>query len=394
MLPWAGALVVSWVVTSLAAPLLRGLAIKRDIVDEPDEARKAHGRAVPMLGGAAILVGVIAGLAAAVVWASLMAEVTGDTATIPAFPWTVVLGCAVITITGLVDDVWGVIPRIKVGGQLIAAAALAYQSNLGVALVSYVNTSLGIAPPSAVVYALGAVVLGLFIVGGCNAINLLDGLDGLATSVSAIAAAGLLIVAAISSRGVLFGEASMSPEMAAALLAPVLLSLTTLGSTLGFLPWNRSPARMFLGDSGSLLLGYLLVAAVLHLVKVGADGLTPVMAGLVVVALPCADTALAIVRRVAARRWITVPDRLHLHHLLVARGISERAAVSAICVLAIIAAILGAIVAASPRGRAVVIFAGVYGVITLVAIVMGARQARVLRAETGETASDSARVNE
>lgn len=382
MLPWLGALAVSWIACSAAAPLLRTLALKHGILDEPDEARKAHGRAVPMLGGAAILVGVVAGLAAAVAWASLMAQVTGDTAAVPAFPFTVVLGCVVIAITGLVDDVWGVIPRIKVGGQLIAAAALAYESDLGASLVSELAGLCGHTPSPAIIHSLGAVVVGLFIVGGCNAMNLLDGLDGLATGVSAIAAAGLLIVAAVTSRSVLLGESAMSPEMAAGLLAPVLISLTTLGAAVGFLPWNRPPARMFLGDSGSLLLGFLLVANVLQLAKVGGDGLTPVMAGLIVAALPCADTATAIVRRVAARRWITVPDRLHVHHILVARGLSERAAVSVMCVLAIVAAILGAIAAASPRGRAAAIFAGVYGLITLVAIVAGLQQARLLRAET------------
>lgn len=380
MLPWLGALAVSWLATAASAPVLRAVAARRGLVDAPDGARKLHGRAVPVLGGAAILIGVVGGLAAAVAWVALLRANGADPAGAPAFPWTVVLGCVVITVTGLVDDLWGVIPRIKIGGQLIAAAALAYQSDLGSSLAADACAFLGVSPPAWVIYALGSVALALLIVGGCNAMNLLDGLDGLATGVAGIAAVGLLIVCAVASGGVLTGEAVMSAEDEAAMVAPALLALVTLGACAGFLPLNRAPAKMFLGDAGSLLLGFLLVAVVLSLAKRSDHGIAPVLAGLIVVALPCADTALAIVRRAVARRWITTPDRLHLHHLLLARGLSERAAAAALMSAALWFASLGALTASLTPGRAAAVFAAVYGAISVAAVVGGARQARGLRA--------------
>jgi UDP-GlcNAc:undecaprenyl-phosphate GlcNAc-1-phosphate transferase len=324
--------VVSFLVALLATPLMRRLAVKNGIIDRPSESRKIHRIPVAYLGGAAVFLGILGG-----VLYSYLAYMAGSGSGLLEFhqtafkdpntetpfpvPLSVVLGLTVIMLVGLLDDVVGIAPRVKLGGQLFAAAALA-ADDVGVKVAEGVLGPLGLSlfgnaamvwevPLGSfggiridVIYWAGTAVIALFVLGACNASNLIDGLDGLLSGVTAIANFGLLIIAlglALADNG---------PRDA----ARIILCLAVLGACLGFLPHNFNPATIFLGDAGSLLLGFATVVVILMMGDRGQTHL--VVAGLVIYAIPIIDTVLAIVRRRMAGKSISAADDQHLHHML------------------------------------------------------------------------------
>lgn len=328
--------VIAFVITLLATPIVRRLAIANGIVDHPDE-RKIHRMPIAYLGGVAVYLGLIGGILFSyfattplfegwIEWHPTEHLTLDSMFPMPVPPW-VLLGTTVIMLVGLFDDVTGIPPRVKVGGQLFAAAALAY-GDVGV------NVARGLLAPTLgrlvgnqdllwvidlgvplpligsyltidVIYWTGTVIIGVFVLGACNATNLIDGLDGLATGMTAIAAMGLLVVA--------LGMAMIDDgEMDA---ARIIMCMALLGACLGFLPHNFNPATIFLGDCGSLLLGFFTIVIVLTLG--GSQGQTfMVLAGLIIYAVPIIDTVLAIVRRKLAGKRLSDPDSDHLHHML------------------------------------------------------------------------------
>ncbi|MEZ6242148.1 MAG: MraY family glycosyltransferase [Phycisphaerales bacterium] len=328
--------VVAFAITLLVTPLVRRLAIANGIVDHPDE-RKIHRMPIAYLGGVAVYLGILGGILFSyfattplfegwIEWHPTEHLTLDSLYPMPVPPW-VLLGTTVIMLVGLFDDVTGIPPRVKVGGQLFAAAALAY-GDVGV------NVARGLLAPTLgkilgnqdllwvidlggpwpfigsyltvdVIYWTGTVIIGVFVLGACNATNLIDGLDGLATGMTAIAAMGLLVVA--------LGMAMADDgEMDA---ARIIMCMALLGACLGFLPHNFNPATIFLGDCGSLLLGFFTIVIVLTLG--GSQGQTfMVLAGLIIYAIPIIDTVLAIVRRKLAGKRLSDPDSDHLHHML------------------------------------------------------------------------------
>ncbi len=215
---------------------------------------------------------------------------------------------------------------MKVGGQLLAAAALAME-DFGTKVADGIVTPLGklvglqdlvwkIPLPfelpfygSSVtfdlVYWSGTAIIAVFVIGACNASNLIDGLDGLLTGVTAIAVMGLLVIALTLA---VWDDGPRDAQR-------VILALAVLGACMGFLPHNFNPATIFLGDAGSLMLGFCTITLILSL------GDTPgkthlVVAGLIIYSIPIIDTVLAIVRRKMAGKSISSPDDQHLHHML------------------------------------------------------------------------------
>ena len=257
------------------------------------------------------------------------------------------VGILAITFTGLADDIWKWDARLKIAGQLVAAAALAIE-DIGTRVAEGVLVPIfgdpetllvnvaGVAIASGdIYYWTGTALIAMFVLGGCNAANLIDGLDGLLTGTSAIMATGLLVLCMMMAAQGITGDPFES-------LAGVriVLCLALLGGMLGFLPWNFNPAIIFLGDCGSLLIGYLFVVIILMLGERGDTHL--VLAGLIIFALPIMDTALAIVRRKLAGLPMSAPDANHIHHLL-KRAFDGRvkSAVLALYAIALIFAILG-----------------------------------------------------
>lgn len=381
--------VVAFVVTLLATPLMRRLAIANGVVDRPGEARKAHRLPVAYLGGVAVFLGI----AVAVLYSYLGAVFPGLLSYHPtqhmedgfpiAVPLSVLLGMTTIMLVGLLDDVVGVRPHVKIGGQLVAAAALA-GSDVGVKLAAGVlgpvgnvlfhnpqmifNWTLPFSIPYLgpqlhldVMYWAGTALIAVFVLGACNASNLIDGLDGLLSGVTAIANMGLLAIAltlAVRDDGPLDG-------------ARVVLCLAVIGACLGFLPHNFNPATIFLGDSGSLLLGFCTIVTILMLGDTGRTDL--VLAGLIIYAIPIIDTVLAIVRRRMAGKKIADADDQHLHHML-KRSLGVKGAVLALYGLGTAFAVLGVGIVSFGRARTVYALAFVFAAFIVVTAVKAARR--------------------
>lgn len=301
---------LAFLVSILVAPLLRWLAVRNGIVDRPDPGRKMQTEPVAYLGGVAIFLGWLVGVMFSGMVVVGGAERTRDTI----LPFSLVFGATVIMVTGLIDDVYKIAPRVKVGGQFLAAAALAWSSqNMGTKLVIDTFEAVGFSVPFELAYVLGAAVIAMFVVGGCNAMNLLDGLDGLAAGVTAIMSLGFLFIAV--QLGTRISGADLGQE-------PIMMCLAILGAVMGFLPYNFNPANMFMGDAGSLLLGYLCVSTILLFANAPNGGPILVTAALIVFALPIMDMVLTISRRALKRQALSQADKRHLHHKLL--GVFQR----------------------------------------------------------------------
>jgi UDP-GlcNAc:undecaprenyl-phosphate GlcNAc-1-phosphate transferase len=373
---YIGVFLVAFVVALLATPIMRRVAIKHGIVDRPNEARKIHRIPIAYLGGVAVYLGIVAAILFSYTTPfhgliTFHSQKAADTIIPGGVPFSVLLGLTVVMICGLIDDVLGLSPRIKIAGILFAAAALATETvgvKVAAGLVIPIAQKLGIPTVPIgggfetimfmgidVVYWIGTAVIAIFVLGACNASNLIDGLDGLLSGVTAIAAAGLLVIS--------LGLALIDDGPRDA--ARIILCMALLGSCLGFLPHNFNPATIFLGDTGSLMLGYLTIVIVLLLGDTGKTHL--VMAGLVIYAIPIMDTTLAIVRRKMAGKKVSDPDDQHLHHML-KRSLGVKGAAFTLYGIGGLFAILG-ILMADQRQRVsyilVLIFAAFIGVIAM-----------------------------
>lgn len=327
---YLGVFVVAFLVTVCMTPVMRKLAIANGIIDRPSEARKAHKIPVAYLGGVAVFFGVLGGVAFSYFGLTLPPVLYNLHPTaLEQFPVpvSILLGMTLIAATGLWDDVTGLHPRLKVAGQLLAAAAMAME-NVGTKVAAGVMRPIGalvgnadlvyqfdigmnipiLAPTGSItldlIYWAGTCIIAIFVLGACNASNLIDGLDGLLSGVTAIAAGALLIVALMMA----------TMDTGALDSARIVLCLALFGACLGFLPHNFNPATIFLGDTGSLLMGYLTIAIILTLGDTGQTHL--VVAGLIIYSIPIIDTVLAIVRRKLAGVPMSAPDAQHLHHML------------------------------------------------------------------------------
>lgn len=293
-----------------STPWVGRLALAVGAVDRPNERKVSRRERMPLLGGLAVAAGVAAALVC-VQW------LTGG-ALSPSKLRGLLLAGAVMLGLGVVDDRFGLGARGKLSGQLLAAVvAIAH----GFEIFRFANPFTGelVDLPIWLVWALTA----FWIVAVTNALNLLDGLDGLASGVSAIMGATLAIIA--FQAGNPFG---------------VFVGVALVGALLGFLPHNFSPARIFLGDTGSLFVGFVLSVVALECYpKVSVITL---MVPLLILAVPLLDTTLSIVRRVRLHAPIFSADRLHMHHRLLASEGSARAAVlqfyfltAAFCLIAV-----------------------------------------------------------
>ncbi len=286
---------VAVAVTGLATPLVSRLARSLQVVDRPNDRGASVRPGMPLLGGLAVALGFGAGL-----WVAL-ALLVEDLATAEHLKG-LGLGAVLILGLGVVDDRAGLSAWPKFLVQILAASiAISYGFRLG-----HLTDPISLASwhlPIALVWVVSA----LWIVGITNALNLTDGLDGLATGVGAIIGATLTMIA---------WQANQPVGMC--------IGIALLGSLIGFLPFNFAPARIFLGDTGSLFIGYIL--ALLALEGYRQLSLLTFVVPLLALALPILDTGLSIVRRIRLGAPIFTADRLHMHHrLLASEGTPRRA---------------------------------------------------------------------
>lgn len=357
---YAGVLIIAFLVSLIATPLMRRLAIKNGVIDRPSDPRKIHRIPVAYLGGVAVFAGIMAGILYSYVgtrfgglmdFHDIKPEHLDDSGVHAPVPLSIVLGMTVILLVGVIDDVTGISPRVKLGGQLFAAAALAIDE-VGVKLAEGLLKPIGnlfgnpeliwnIPLPFAIpfttnesipidlIYWSGTAIIGLAVLGLCNASNLIDGLDGLLSGTTAISSIGLLVIAL----GLALVDDGPRDSQR------IILCMCVLGACLGFLPHNFNPASIFLGDAGSLLLGFCMCVIILMMGDTGKTHL--VAAGLIIYAVPIIDTALAIVRRKMEGRSISSADDQHLHHML-KRALGVKGAALALYLMAACFAVLGA----------------------------------------------------
>lgn len=347
--PYIYVFYAAFIVSFLLTPLMRVVAMYYGIIDRPDNVRKIHTVPIAYLGGVAVFVGWLAGLAMSQ-FLVLHRYEDGWPTTYPIVKFSIVIGGMIIVVLGLWDDTQGVKPRVKIAGQIAAALFLlwdgvgleAAKPILQFAMAKFIQVPgvlnhvyHGVVPkplvPDWLIIAASSVfVIGIIVV-CCNASNLMDGLDGLCGGVTAIIAAGFLFVAihlAMVGGGINTNWDALR----------VILGLALLGAVMGFVPYNFNPASIFMGDTGSMLLGYSCGTMIILLAQQQAKwGL----AAMVIFALPILDTALAFARRWIKGRPLFEADRQHFHHQLVGRGFSVKQTVMISYGLSILFALLG-----------------------------------------------------
>lgn len=360
------AFAVAAAVTFITTPLVRRIAIRVGAVVGPEE-RRVHTVPTPTLGGAAMFVAFVVAMGVASQLSGFDKVFRGSSE-----PLAVVLGAAVIFAVGLLDDVREVSAPAKVAGMVLAGGVL---SLLGVTMFyfripfsdrDFVSLSPDLAPLVGIIWVAGM----------ANAINLIDGLDGLAAGIVAIAAGAFFLYTTRLSSGIL-PQDSIGPLVAA----------VTCGLCVGFLPHNFHPAKIFMGDGGALLLGLLMASSTMVVggrVDDQFSGQTyfffaPLVIPLVILGLPVLDTVFAVVRRATRHAKLTQADKEHLHHRLMRMGHGQRRSV---LILWAWTAVLSGIVlypTYTSRGNAVVPTAvAVMGVALYTVLRPGARRARLV----------------
>ncbi len=314
MVDHLGIAVLAAVVTAVLAPLVAWGARRYGVVSRPPEPWRRRQEAVPTLGGIAMAVGALLALALAAVLPAFEGLFASTSE-----PVALLVGVVVITVVGVVDDIRPLPPPVKLAGQIVAALGVVL---FGVQLVHFWVPGIEVIALSS---DLGLVLTVIALVAMINAVNLIDGLDGLAAGVAAIAAIAFFAFAVRSQPS---GLAPAIPTSA------TLVAAIVLGVSVGFLVHNWHPARIYMGDTGSQLLGLLLGVAMVSYVgrtavPTSTDfvGSIPLLVPVLVLAVPFLDTTFAVLRRLVARRPVTAGDRGHLHHLLLAFGHSHRRAV-------------------------------------------------------------------
>lgn len=277
-----------------ATPVVRRLADRLGVVDQPD-ARKLHRAPVPLLGGIAIYVGfILALLLFGEGW--VLSQMIG-----------ILVSATMVSFLGIWDDRWGVRPLLKLLGQLVAASIL---------IISGVKVSFLPYP------ALNVAITLVWVVGITNALNLLDNMDGLSGGVGAVAAGFFLLLAAMNGQ-------YLVASLAAALM----------GACIGFLYYNLNPATIFMGDAGSMFLGFILSVVAIKLRFPGRPSMITWMIPVVVLGLPIFDTTLVVISRLrGGMNPLTSPGKDHVSHRLVQMGLSQR---NAVIVLYLICCALG-----------------------------------------------------
>jgi UDP-GlcNAc:undecaprenyl-phosphate GlcNAc-1-phosphate transferase len=291
------------------------------IYDHPGDSRRIHTRPIPRLGGLAVVPAVVLGLCGV---ALLRAPQWGANMERPGFFAALIFGAGLLFAVGLWDDLRGLSPLVKLGFQCVAAAVAFF---LGVRV-----EVLSLGPIAEVpLGVLSLPVTILWMVGITNAFNLIDGMDGLATGIAVVALATTLAVALVLG----------NMEVAVVVVA-------LLGALLGFLRYNFSPARIFLGDSGSLFVGFMVAVLSVH---GSTKSATAVMtaAPLLLLALPILDTVLSVIRRWLRGKPIFGADEHHLHHRMLAIGLTHVRAVVALYVMAAGLAVIGVLLASGPQ---------------------------------------------
>jgi len=325
-------LIAAFIASILLTPLVKRLAFRIGAVDAPNY-RKVHARIMPRLGGLAIFLAFLIGIA--ILYPFLINVLPYYTSEYSLL--AIILGACIIVATGVIDDMREISAKAKMLGQLAAALIVIF---VGGIQIDEVNLPF----VGELDFGLLSIPLTiLWIIGITNAINLIDGLDGLAAGVSTIALITLAVMA--------FNMGNMFVLAIAAILA---------AASIGFLFYNFHPAKIFMGDTGALFLGFMI--SVLALLGFKNVTFVSLIIPIIILGVPISDTFFAIVRRVRMKKKWSDPDKSHLHHRLLDMGFTHRQTVLLIYGIAMM------------FGLAAVIFsmAKVWGAILLIAVILTA----------------------
>ena len=318
-------LLYSFVTALAATSLCKKIASKFGIVDKPDDTVKTHKEPIAYLGGIGMLAGLTVGIFAGLYTSHDQPYLQ------QAFKWLVgiLAGASIACMIGVIDDIFDISPTKKFLGQIATAMILVFVG-IKPALHHFV-VPFGWEMPENIEFFLGIPVIIFFVLGATNSLNLLDGLDGLCAGVTAIITIAMLLLAVhLGTWG--FSEVGDPVR--------VILCLALVGGVFGFLPFNRHPAKIFMGDAGSMLLGF----AVAALMILFAEGIPRWwMASIIVFGLPILDTATALVRRLINKKPLFVSDRGHLYDQLMDRGLTLTQSVKICYFLAALYAAIGLI---------------------------------------------------
>ena len=282
---------LSYLLVGVLTPLMRRIAIATDVVDEPNAAHKSHKQAIPYLGGVAIIIGVITISYSS----SLLSNFTADTFWLA----TSVLGPALLLgLIGLWDDLKNLKPLPRFVAQTVAG--------LFTAVVLILGDNVG-NPTGSQIF--DSIITVIWVVGICNSINFFDNLDGGAAGTVAISSIALAILA-------LNGDQYLIAA----------LSTVTAGATLGFLVWNKSPAKIYMGDAGALFLGVLLATLTVRFKPNTQTQIGSYLIPILLLAIPILDTTVAVFSRVRRHLSPFQGGQDHLSHRLIRAGLSRKQA--------------------------------------------------------------------
>ena len=327
------AFAVAAVLSYFFTPPVKNFAHKVGAIDVPKDARRMHKKPIPRLGGLAIYGGFLCSI---LIFGQLDETML-----------CVLLGAAIIVALGIFDDVLALGAKLKFVVQIVAAAIPVCIGDLQIGLFTNVNPLSD--TPFVHLGILAVPVTIIWIVGITNAVNLIDGLDGLAVGVSSIAAITMLAVALLTGN------------------MPIAITMAALaGACIGFMPYNLNPAKIFMGDTGSTFLGYMLATvSIMGLFKFYA--VISFAVPFLILGLPIFDTANAIIRRVAAGRSPMSPDRGHVHHKLIDMGFNQKQAVAILYAISATLGLTAVVLTSSGEVKAIVLLLAV-----LAAILVGA----------------------
>ncbi len=278
----------TFLISAVLVPFIKDIAIHIGAIDKPNK-RKVHKKEMPRLGGLAIFFGFLIGY---MFFSKQSIQMN-----------SILIGSFIIVLTGVVDDIKSLKPTTKLAGQIIAALVIVFYGRMIITEINAFDITLNFG-------VFGFPITVLFILAIINSINLVDGLDGLAAGVSSIFFLTVGIIA------IILGKMNG---------LDVVLSFIMLGSTLGFLVHNFYPAKIFLGDTGSMFLGFII--SVISLLGFKNITLTSFIIPILILGVPIMDTIFAIIRRFLKREAISKPDKEHLHHQILKMKYSHRSTV-------------------------------------------------------------------
>lgn len=322
-------LISTFLFSLIITPIVKKIAIHIGSVDKPNK-RRINKVPMPTLGGLTIFLSFIFGY---MLFSSKITDM------IP-----IILGGIIILITGIIDDINPIKARYKLIGQIIASLIVVIYGGFSINSVDFfgINLEFGI---------FKEVITIIFIVGMINAVNLIDGLDGLAAGLSEIFFITIAVIALIQQK-----YSGLD----------IYLTLIMIGSTMGLLIYNFYPAKIYLGDSGAMFLGYII--SVIAILGFKVVTITSFVIPVFLMAIPVFDTLLAILRRIKKKKSLSEPDKEHLHHKLLSLGLSHRNTVLVLYFINLIFAIASVIYALVEQKTGIIIYVIILVIIIYLAI--------------------------